>query len=118
MVRRPPSSTLTATPVPSAVLFLACAPAAGTGSAVTDATATSSTPAGATGSGLATLTADGRVLDVWYPAPELGRTGEASETFRLDPVAAENLLGAAAAPALGTDPVRGDRKSKRLNSSH
>ncbi|HEY9559129.1 MAG TPA: 2,3,4,5-tetrahydropyridine-2,6-dicarboxylate N-succinyltransferase [Acidimicrobiales bacterium] len=74
---------------------------------MTDATDTSSTPAGATGSGLATLTADGRVLDVWYPAPELGRTGEASETFRLDPVAAENLLGAAAATALGTDPVRG-----------
>ena len=30
------------------------------------------TPTGAYGWGLATLTADGTVLDVWYPSPALG----------------------------------------------
>jgi 2,3,4,5-tetrahydropyridine-2-carboxylate N-succinyltransferase len=47
------------------------------------------------------------VLDVWYPAPSLGRTGAEPTTSRLDPVAAEVALGGAVAVALGTDPVRG-----------
>ena len=74
---------------------------------MTDATDHPPSPAGATGAGLATLAADGRVLDVWYPAPSLGRAGAEPATSRLDPVAAEVALGGAVAAALGTDPVRG-----------
>jgi 2,3,4,5-tetrahydropyridine-2-carboxylate N-succinyltransferase len=60
--------------------------------------------------GLATLTTDGRVLDAWFPSPALGAgDGEArtaTGTSRLDPVSAEQALGAAAAAALGDDPIR------------
>ncbi|KGI69394.1 2,3,4,5-tetrahydropyridine-2,6-dicarboxylate N-succinyltransferase [Mycolicibacterium rufum] len=38
---------------------------------------------GAFGIGLATLAADGTVLDVWFPAPELGGDDDASGTVRL-----------------------------------
>ncbi len=38
---------------------------------------------GASGIGLATLAADGTVLDVWFPAPELVGDGDASGTVRL-----------------------------------
>jgi 2,3,4,5-tetrahydropyridine-2-carboxylate N-succinyltransferase len=57
-------------------------------------------------SGIATLTADGRVLDAWYPTPELGGPDGESGTSRLDPVAAEAALGPAAAASLGDDAVR------------
>jgi 2,3,4,5-tetrahydropyridine-2-carboxylate N-succinyltransferase len=57
--------------------------------------------------GLATLAADGGVLDAWYPAPALGTgAGFAAGTSRLDPVAVERALGPAAGQALGSDPVR------------
>ena len=60
----------------------------------------------ATAAGLATLTPDGRVLDAWYPAPTLEDGSHEAGTSRLDPVAAEAELGAAAAASLGADPVR------------
>ncbi len=50
-------------------------------------------PEAASGTGLATLTADGTVLDTWYPAPALGRT------------AAD--MSAELAPLAGADPARG-----------
>ncbi|MDN5860757.1 MAG: 2,3,4,5-tetrahydropyridine-2,6-dicarboxylate N-succinyltransferase, partial [Pseudonocardia sp.] len=50
---------------------------------------------GASGTGLATLTADGTVLDVWYPAPTLG-TDAPDLTGDLEPLA-------------GTDEARGTR---------
>ena len=43
---------------------------------------------GASAVGLATVTANGTVLDTWYPYPELG-TFETSETTRLSPADAE-----------------------------
>jgi 2,3,4,5-tetrahydropyridine-2,6-dicarboxylate N-succinyltransferase len=49
-------------------------------------------PDAASGTGLATLTADGTVLDTWYPAPALGRT------------AAD--VSAELAPLTGADPAR------------
>jgi 2,3,4,5-tetrahydropyridine-2-carboxylate N-succinyltransferase len=72
--------------------------------AVTDPT----TARGASADGLATLTADGRVLDAWYPAPTLdaGASASATGTSRLDPAAAQDALGAPAAASLGADPVR------------
>ncbi|MGV3758960.1 MAG: 2,3,4,5-tetrahydropyridine-2,6-dicarboxylate N-succinyltransferase [Actinomycetota bacterium] len=70
---------------------------------MTDATS----PSAAHAAGLATLTADGRVLDAWYPAPALGVGPGEAGTLRLDPVAAEQALGTSAAGALGADPVRG-----------
>ena len=60
--------------------------------------------AGATGTGLATLTADGRVLDTWFLQPELADAGGASGTERLDADAAVAALGAAAAEAVGPGP--------------
>jgi 2,3,4,5-tetrahydropyridine-2,6-dicarboxylate N-succinyltransferase len=50
-------------------------------------------PEAASGTGLATLTADGTVLDTWYPAPALGR--EAAD------------VSAELAPLTGADPARG-----------
>jgi 2,3,4,5-tetrahydropyridine-2-carboxylate N-succinyltransferase len=50
-------------------------------------------PEAASGTGLATLTADGTVLDTWYPAPALGRA------------AAD--MSAELAPLTGADPARG-----------
>ena len=70
---------------------------------------------GAIGFGLATLAPDGRVLDTWYPAPELipaqedGEAGArpAAETTRVAPDDAVSRLGADAAKALGPDDLRG-----------
>ena len=70
---------------------------------MTDATS----PSPAHAAGLATLAADGRVLDAWYPAPSLGAGPGEAGTIRLDPVAAEEALGTSSAGALGADPVRG-----------
>ena len=54
---------------------------------------TAARPDAASGTGLATLTADGTVLDTWYPAPALGRA------------AAD--MSAELAPLTGADPARG-----------
>lgn len=63
---------------------------------------------GAVAAGLATLTADGTVLDTWFPAPELvAEPGPAWATERLTAEQAVELLGAAAAKAIRTDAVRG-----------
>ena len=54
------------------------------GPPVASSTVTSASGAsGASGIGLATLAADGTVLDVWFPAPELGGDDDASGTVRL-----------------------------------
>ena len=54
------------------------------GPPVASSTVTSASGAsGAFGIGLATLAADGTVLDVWFPAPELGGDDDASGTVRL-----------------------------------
>ncbi len=57
---------------------------------------------GASGTGLATLTDDGSVLDTWFPAPELGESGHGGTT-RL--AAAE--IPAALAALTGRDDDRG-----------
>jgi 2,3,4,5-tetrahydropyridine-2-carboxylate N-succinyltransferase len=69
---------------------------------------------GAIGFGLATLAPDGRVLDTWYPAPELipapddGEAGSRpATTTRVAPDDAVSRLGADAAKALGPDDLRG-----------
>jgi 2,3,4,5-tetrahydropyridine-2-carboxylate N-succinyltransferase len=73
--------------------------------------------AGAWGVGLATFTADDRVLDTWYPFPALSsptdtaavsaRLGvEMPGSARLDPATAAELLGVDVADACGPDPVR------------
>ena len=67
----------------------------------------STSAGGARAAGLATLAGDGRVLDVSYRSPQLTGTGGPTETIRLDPVAAEEALGASAASALGADALRG-----------
>ncbi len=72
---------------------------------MTDVTDTPLVTGGASAAGLATLTPDGRVLDAWYPTPTL-EGGSGTGTSRLDPVAAESLLGASAVASLGADPVR------------
>ncbi|WSY38796.1 2,3,4,5-tetrahydropyridine-2,6-dicarboxylate N-succinyltransferase [Embleya sp. NBC_00888] len=77
------------------------------GSGVID-TADSST-VGAVAAGLATIAADGTVLDTWYPAPELtsGDADGKAETVRLSADEAIEALGADAAAGLGADAVRG-----------
>jgi 2,3,4,5-tetrahydropyridine-2-carboxylate N-succinyltransferase len=73
--------------------------------------------AGAWGVGLATLAADDRVLDTWYPFPGLSSPTEtAAESARLgaempgsvllDPETASELLGVDVAAACGPDPLR------------
>lgn len=61
---------------------------------------------GAQGSGLASHTPDGRVLDVWFLQPTLEPNPGPSTTAVLDPEAALALLGGDIAGALGTDAVR------------
>jgi 2,3,4,5-tetrahydropyridine-2,6-dicarboxylate N-succinyltransferase len=72
---------------------------------------------GAWGAGLATFAPDGRVLDTWYPSPVLGLDGDgaaladqlgapAPGTVRLEPDAAEKLLGLDLDAATGNDPLR------------
>jgi 2,3,4,5-tetrahydropyridine-2-carboxylate N-succinyltransferase len=75
------------------------------------------TASGARGTGLATITPDGTVLDTWFPAPELLRSatagpagpaaGTAAGTVRLDAAEAEKELGPDAAQVIGRDTVRG-----------
>ncbi|KJY27468.1 2,3,4,5-tetrahydropyridine-2,6-carboxylate N-succinyltransferase, partial [Streptomyces katrae] len=62
---------------------------------------------GAVAAGLATLAADGTVLDTWFPAPELSAEPGPAGTERLTAEQAVELLGAAAAKALRSDAVRG-----------
>ena len=58
---------------------------------------------GAYGVGLATIAADGTVLDTWYPAPKLGRADEPAGRITAEDAGAE--LGAD--PSLGVDETRG-----------
>ncbi|MCC5034414.1 2,3,4,5-tetrahydropyridine-2,6-dicarboxylate N-succinyltransferase [Streptomyces sp. WAC 00631] len=62
---------------------------------------------GAAAAGLATLAADGTVLDTWFPAPELIAEPGPAGTERLTPERAAELLGESAPKALGPDPRRG-----------
>ncbi|MFD4243030.1 2,3,4,5-tetrahydropyridine-2,6-dicarboxylate N-succinyltransferase [Streptomyces sp. NPDC058525] len=62
---------------------------------------------GAVAAGLATITADGTVLDTWFPAPELVAEPGPAGTERLTADQAVELLGAAAAKAIRQDAVRG-----------
>ncbi|MFJ8161540.1 2,3,4,5-tetrahydropyridine-2,6-dicarboxylate N-succinyltransferase [Streptomyces sp. NPDC096136] len=62
---------------------------------------------GAVAAGLATLAADGTVLDTWFPAPELTAEPGPAGTERLTAEQAVELLGAAAAKAIRSDAVRG-----------
>ncbi|WP_113700363.1 2,3,4,5-tetrahydropyridine-2,6-dicarboxylate N-succinyltransferase [Nonomuraea lactucae] len=64
-------------------------------------TTTDPTVTGAHGVGLATVAADGTVLDTWFPAPELGDP-PAAGTERLDPAEAGEL-----AALVGPDDARG-----------
>ncbi|HVW44473.1 MAG TPA: 2,3,4,5-tetrahydropyridine-2,6-dicarboxylate N-succinyltransferase [Amycolatopsis sp.] len=61
---------------------------------------------GAHGVGIATVTADGTVLDTWFPHPKLGEPG-AGGTERLSREQAVEALGEAAAAQLGPDTERG-----------
>ncbi|MBT2504419.1 2,3,4,5-tetrahydropyridine-2,6-dicarboxylate N-succinyltransferase [Streptomyces sp. ISL-98] len=72
---------------------------------MTDTTATRTT--GAVAAGLATLAADGTVLDTWFPAPELVAEPGPAGTERLTAERAAELLGATAPKALGPDARRG-----------
>ncbi|MBW1597603.1 2,3,4,5-tetrahydropyridine-2,6-dicarboxylate N-succinyltransferase [Streptomyces sp. JJ38] len=72
---------------------------------MTDAATTSTT--GAVAAGLATVTADGTVLDTWFPRPELAAEPGPAGTERLSAEQAAELLGEAAPRALGPDPLRG-----------
>ncbi|MGW5969258.1 2,3,4,5-tetrahydropyridine-2,6-dicarboxylate N-succinyltransferase [Streptomyces sp. NPDC055186] len=72
---------------------------------MTDTTAQSTT--GAVAAGLATLAADGTVLDTWFPAPELSGAPGPSGTERLSAERAAELLGAGATAAIGPDARRG-----------
>ncbi|RFU82434.1 2,3,4,5-tetrahydropyridine-2,6-dicarboxylate N-succinyltransferase [Streptomyces triticagri] len=74
---------------------------------MTDTTATRTT--GAVAAGLATVTADGTVLDTWFPAPELSDAPGPAGTEQLTAERAVELLGAGAAEALREDALRGVR---------
>ncbi|GAA3874790.1 2,3,4,5-tetrahydropyridine-2,6-dicarboxylate N-succinyltransferase [Streptomyces sedi] len=65
------------------------------------------TVTGAAAAGLATLAADGTVLDTWFPTPELTEEPGPAGTERLTPERAAELLGPDAPAALGPDPRRG-----------
>ncbi|MET8750549.1 2,3,4,5-tetrahydropyridine-2,6-dicarboxylate N-succinyltransferase [Streptomyces sp. NPDC004667] len=62
---------------------------------------------GAVAAGLATIAADGTVLDTWFPAPRLVAEPGPAGTERLTAEQAVELLGAAAAKAIRSDAVRG-----------
>ena len=62
---------------------------------------------GARATGLATLAADGTVLDTWFPAPELADGIAASGSTRLTEAEAVAALGADVAKALSACAVRG-----------
>jgi 2,3,4,5-tetrahydropyridine-2-carboxylate N-succinyltransferase len=61
---------------------------------------------GAAAAGLATIAADGTVLDTWFPRPELAAPA-ASGTVRLSPGETAEALGPDAAGCLGPDKLRG-----------
>jgi 2,3,4,5-tetrahydropyridine-2,6-dicarboxylate N-succinyltransferase len=61
---------------------------------------------GAVAAGLATVTADGTVLDTWFPSPALAAGLGPAGTERLDAERAAELLGHAAPQALGPDDRR------------
>ncbi|MFF0162339.1 2,3,4,5-tetrahydropyridine-2,6-dicarboxylate N-succinyltransferase [Streptomyces sp. NPDC005263] len=71
---------------------------------MTDTTAPRTT--GAVAAGLATVAADGTVLDTWFPAPELNPDAGPSGTERLSVERAVELLGEGAAKAVGPDARR------------
>ncbi|GGO91171.1 2,3,4,5-tetrahydropyridine-2,6-dicarboxylate N-succinyltransferase [Wenjunlia tyrosinilytica] len=62
--------------------------------------------AGASASGLATVAADGTVLDTWFPAPSLVEQPGPAGTVRLTAEEAASELGEAASRALRKDPRR------------
>ncbi|MBU6532523.1 2,3,4,5-tetrahydropyridine-2,6-dicarboxylate N-succinyltransferase [Streptomyces mayonensis] len=72
---------------------------------MTDTTAPRTT--GAVAAGLATIAADGTVLDTWFPAPELSAEAGPSGTERLTAEQAAELLGGGATAAVGPDARRG-----------
>ncbi|HSY00020.1 MAG TPA: 2,3,4,5-tetrahydropyridine-2,6-dicarboxylate N-succinyltransferase [Streptomyces sp.] len=72
---------------------------------MTDTTAPRIT--GAVAAGLATIAADGTVLDTWFPAPELADAPGPSGTERLNAGRAAELLGGGATAAIGQDTRRG-----------
>ncbi|MFG2516775.1 2,3,4,5-tetrahydropyridine-2,6-dicarboxylate N-succinyltransferase [Streptomyces sp. NPDC048584] len=72
---------------------------------MTDTTAQSTT--GAVAAGLATIAADGTVLDTWFPAPVLADEPGPSGTERLSAERAAELLGGGAGAAAGPDARRG-----------
>jgi 2,3,4,5-tetrahydropyridine-2-carboxylate N-succinyltransferase len=74
-------------------------------------------PTGAWGIGLATITPDGRPLDVWYPRPAVGLDGDANAFrqrlgapaaggARIDAEIAADVLGPDLAAAVGPQPLR------------
>ncbi|MFE4669078.1 2,3,4,5-tetrahydropyridine-2,6-dicarboxylate N-succinyltransferase [Streptomyces sp. NPDC056716] len=71
---------------------------------MTDTTASRTT--GALATGLATIAADGTVLDTWFPAPELSAEPGPAGTERLDADRTRELLGEHAVAALAKDGVR------------
>jgi len=72
---------------------------------MTDTTAPRTT--GAIAAGLATVAADGTVLDTWFPAPGLAAEPGPAGTERLPADRAVELLGEGAAKAIGPDARRG-----------
>ncbi|MFH8449765.1 2,3,4,5-tetrahydropyridine-2,6-dicarboxylate N-succinyltransferase [Streptomyces fungicidicus] len=72
---------------------------------MTDTTA--HTTSGAVAAGLATVAADGTVLDTWFPAPVLADEPGPSGTELLSDERAAELLGAGATAAVGPDARRG-----------
>ncbi|MEU5512190.1 2,3,4,5-tetrahydropyridine-2,6-dicarboxylate N-succinyltransferase [Streptomyces fungicidicus] len=72
---------------------------------MTDTTA--HTTSGAVAAGLATVAADGTVLDTWFPAPVLADEPGPSGTELLSVERAAELLGAGAGAAVGPDARRG-----------
>jgi 2,3,4,5-tetrahydropyridine-2-carboxylate N-succinyltransferase len=72
---------------------------------MTDTTAHSTS--GAVAAGLATVAADGTVLDTWFPAPELADQPGPAGTERLSAEQAARLLGGGATAAIGPDARRG-----------
>ncbi|MBP2476442.1 2,3,4,5-tetrahydropyridine-2-carboxylate N-succinyltransferase [Crossiella equi] len=62
---------------------------------------------GAHGVGLATIAADGTVLDTWFPSPQVGEPSDSSGTERLTAEQAAEALGEDVAGQLGPDPARG-----------
>jgi 2,3,4,5-tetrahydropyridine-2-carboxylate N-succinyltransferase len=60
----------------------------------------------ASAAGLATIAADGSVLDAWFPSPELVDGADPTGTTRLEPTEAVAVLGPDVQAALGHVPLR------------